>query len=166
MPIGPPLGLGGLPFETAQFELPEGSLLALLTDGLLDSQAEVDTVRSLLSDVLARARGVAGGARDRLLAALLPSRPADDVALLVARTRALDPGHVAALDLPSDPAAVSRARDFTTGRLTAWGLEELAFTTELVVSELVTNAIRYGKGPIQLRLILQKAADLMKGATR
>ncbi|WP_086732853.1 ATP-binding SpoIIE family protein phosphatase [Streptomyces glaucescens] len=156
MPIGPPLGLGGLPFETAQFELPEGSLLALFTDGLLESRRrDVDTARSLLSDVLARAPGSPEELCDRLLAALLPSRPADDVALLVARTRALDPGHVAALDLPSDPAAVSRARDFTTGRLTAWGLEELAFTTELVVSELVTNAIRYGKGPIQLRLILQ-----------
>ncbi|AIS01708.1 SpoIIE family protein phosphatase [Streptomyces glaucescens] len=156
MPIGPPLGLGGLPFETAQFELPEGTLLALFTDGLLESRIrDVDTARSLLSDVLARAPGSPEEICDRLLAALLPSRPADDVALLVARTRALDPGHVAVLDLPSDPAAVSGARDFTTRRLTAWGLEELAFTTELMVSELVTNAIRYGKGPVQLRLILQ-----------
>lgn len=31
----------------------------------------------------------------------------------------------------------------------------MAFITELVVSELVTNAIRYGRSPIQLRLILQ-----------
>ncbi|HZF92592.1 ATP-binding SpoIIE family protein phosphatase [Streptomyces sp.] len=156
MPIGPPLGLGGLPFETAQFELPEGSLLALFTDGLLHSRTrDVDTARSLLSDVLARAPGPPEEICDRLLAALLPSRPADDVALLVARTRALDPGHVATLNLPSDPAAVAGARDFAAGRLAAWGLDELAFTTELMVSELVTNAIRYGRGPIQLRLILQ-----------
>ncbi|MEU9475812.1 PAS domain-containing protein [Streptomyces sp. NPDC048191] len=42
-------------------------------------------------------------------------------------------------------------------RLTAWGLEEAAFVTELVVSELVTNAIRYGEPPIQLRLIRDRA---------
>ncbi|MFJ7948540.1 SpoIIE family protein phosphatase [Streptomyces sp. NPDC096354] len=159
MPIGPPLGLGGLPFETTQLELPEGSLLALFTDGLIQSRTrDVDTARTLLSDVLAGAPESPGPPDeicDRLLAALLPCRPADDVALLVARTRALDPGHVAALDLPSDPAAVSGARRFTSDTLTTWGLEELSFTTELMVSELVTNAIRYGKEPVQLRLILE-----------
>ncbi|MET8436072.1 SpoIIE family protein phosphatase [Streptomyces sp900116325] len=159
MPIGPPLGLGGLPFETTQLELAEGSLLALFTDGLIESRTrDVDTARTLLSDVLAGAPGTPGPPDeicDRVLAALLPGRPADDVALLVARTRALDPGHVAALDLPSDPAAVSGARRITSDTLTAWGLEELSFTTELMVSELVTNAIRYGKEPIQLRLILE-----------
>jgi anti-sigma regulatory factor (Ser/Thr protein kinase) len=39
----------------------------------------------------------------------------------------------------------------------AWGLEECAFVTELVVSELVTNAIRYGEEPIRLRLIRDRA---------
>nr|WP_286247552.1 SpoIIE family protein phosphatase [Streptomyces graminofaciens] len=33
IPAGPPLGLGGLPFETTEITLPEGSLLALHTDG-------------------------------------------------------------------------------------------------------------------------------------
>ncbi|MGW0817668.1 SpoIIE family protein phosphatase [Streptomyces viridiviolaceus] len=156
MPIGPPLGLGGFPFETTQFELPEGSLLALYTDGLIQSRSrDVDTARTVLRDVLTRAPESPDEVCDELLATLLPDRPADDVALLVARTRALDPAHVATLDLPSDPAAVAGARAFATDRLTAWGLEELSFTTELMVSELVTNAIRYGKGPIQLRLILQ-----------
>ncbi|MFI9151661.1 SpoIIE family protein phosphatase [Streptomyces sp. NPDC053367] len=154
-PIGPPLGLGGLPFETAQFALPEGSVLALFTDGLIRSRTrDVDSARTLLGEVLARAPGSPDEICDRLLKALLPS-PADDVALLVARTRALDPGHVATLELPSDPAAVSGARRFTDDRLADWGLQELAFTTELMVSELVTNAIRYGKSPVQLRLILE-----------
>lgn len=87
----------------------------------------------------------------------MPSRPSDDVALLLARTRALDGDHVATLDLPSDPAVVSEARVFASDRLAAWGLDEMAFTTELVVSELVTNAIRYGKSPVQLRLILESS---------
>jgi Serine phosphatase RsbU, regulator of sigma subunit len=154
--IGPPLGLGGLPFETDQFELPQGSLLVLYTDGLIESRArDVDAALAVLSDVLAQAPASLEETCDGLLHALLPSRPADDVALLVARTLVLDAHHVATLDVPSDPAVVSQARAFASERLAAWGLEEMAFITELVVSELVTNAIRYGKSPIQLRMILQ-----------
>ncbi|MFF0425001.1 SpoIIE family protein phosphatase [Streptomyces sp. NPDC004520] len=156
VPIGPPLGLGGLPFETAEFELPEDSLLVLHTDGLIAGRArDVDQGLATLHDVLTSAPDSLEEICDRLLAALLPGRPADDVALLVARTRALDPDHVATMDLPSDPAAVSGARRFASDVLATWGLDDLSFTTELVVSELVTNAIRYGKSPIQLRLILQ-----------
>ncbi|MFF9145033.1 SpoIIE family protein phosphatase [Streptomyces sp. NPDC014861] len=156
VPIGPPLGLGGLPFETAEFELPEDSLLVLHTDGLIAGRTrDVDQGLATLHDVLTSAPDSLEEICDRLLAALLPGRPADDVALLVARTHALDPDHVATMDLPSDPAAVSGARRFASDVLATWGLEDLSFTTELVVSELVTNAIRYGKSPVQLRLILQ-----------
>ncbi|MFE5655539.1 SpoIIE family protein phosphatase [Streptomyces sp. NPDC056517] len=161
LPIGPPLGLGGLPFETAQWELPEGSLLALYTDGLVQSRTrDLDASLTLLSDTLARASQSSASPDEvceRLLATMLPARPSDDVALLVARTRALDPGHVATLDLPSDPAAVSGARRFAADTLGSWGLDELSFTTELIVSELVTNAIRYGKPPVHLRLVLDSA---------
>jgi anti-sigma regulatory factor (Ser/Thr protein kinase) len=52
---------------------------------------------------------------------------------------------------------VAEARKVATQQLSAWGLDELAFTTELVVSELVTNAIRYASGPIRLRLITDRA---------
>jgi anti-sigma regulatory factor (Ser/Thr protein kinase) len=150
------VGLGGLPFETAQFELDERTLLVLYTDGLIESRArDVDAALAVLSDVLAQASASLEETCDGLLHALLPSRPADNVALLVARIRALDADHVATLDLPPDPAVVSEARAFASDRLTAWGLEEMAFTMELVVSELVTNAIRYGQSPIQLRMILQ-----------
>ncbi|MFF8506963.1 SpoIIE family protein phosphatase [Streptomyces sp. NPDC015492] len=156
VPIGPPLGLGGLPFETAEFELPEDSLLVLHTDGLIAGLTrDVDQGLATLRDVLASAPDSLEEICDRLLSALLPGRPADDVALLVTRTRALDPDHVATMDLPSDPAAVSGARRFASDVLATWGLEDLSFTTELIVSELVTNAIRYGKSPVQLRLILQ-----------
>jgi anti-sigma regulatory factor (Ser/Thr protein kinase) len=115
----------------------------------------VDLALATLHDVLTSAPESLEETCDQLLAPLLPSRPADDVALLVARTHALDPNHVATMDLPSDPAAVSGTRRFASDVLAAWGLEDMSFTTELAVSELVTNAIRYGKSPIQLRLILQ-----------
>ncbi|WP_411150878.1 SpoIIE family protein phosphatase [Streptomyces sp. A30] len=158
LPIGPPLGLGGLPFETAQFQLAPGSRLVLFTDGLVQSRSrDLETALALLRGVLARAPTSLEETCDELLSTLLPSRPADDVALLVAQTSALDADHVATWDLPSDPTVVSEARVHASDQLIAWGLEELAFTTELVVSELVTNAIRYGKSPIQLRMILQSA---------
>ncbi|MFB6829929.1 ATP-binding SpoIIE family protein phosphatase [Streptomyces hydrogenans] len=161
LPIGPPLGLGGLPFETVQWELPENSLLALYTDGLVQSRTrDLDASLTLLEDTLAsaaRSSAPPDEVCERLLAAMLPESPSDDVALLVARTRALDPGHVATLDLPSDPAAVSGARRFAADTLGSWGLDDLSFTTELIVSELVTNAIRYGKPPVHLRLVLDAA---------
>ncbi|MEU5714096.1 SpoIIE family protein phosphatase [Streptomyces flaveolus] len=136
--------------------MPEGSLLALYTDGLIESRhRDVDTALKLLGSLLADASASLEATCDGLLSAMLPNRPADDVALLVARTQALDAGHVAKLDLLSDPAAVSGARALAAEQLVRWGLEELAFTTQLLVSELVTNAIRYASSPLQLRLILQ-----------
>ncbi|WP_326573785.1 SpoIIE family protein phosphatase [Streptomyces sp. NBC_00481] len=154
LPIGPPLGVGGLPFETAEFDVPEGSVFALYTDGLVQAPDRD------LDDGLARLRqALCGTGRpleetcDGVLGSLLTDRPVDDVALLLARTRALDADRVATWDVPADPAFVGHARKLACEQLAAWRLEEVSFVTELVVSELVTNAIRYGGSPIQLRLI-------------
>lgn len=94
---------------------------------------------------------------DGVLKAVLPEEPGDDVALLLARTRALGEDRVRTWDVPPDPAGVAAARRSVGEQLTAWGLDDTAFVTELVVSELVTNAIRYGEPPIQLRLIRHTA---------
>jgi anti-sigma regulatory factor (Ser/Thr protein kinase) len=75
----------------------------------------------------------------------------------MARTRLLGPDQVADWDVPVDPARVAEARKTASRQLTDWGLEEFAFTTELVVSELVTNAIRHAVGPIRLRLIRERS---------
>lgn len=77
----------------------------------------------------------------------------DDAVLLLARTRALTHHQVSEWTLPADPSVVATARRLVDQQLTAWGLGEATFTTGLVISELVTNAIRYGEGPIRLRLI-------------
>ncbi|MEV6996968.1 SpoIIE family protein phosphatase [Streptomyces sp. NPDC093982] len=159
LPQGPPLGVGGPPFESVELALAEGSTLALHTDGLLargDDWA-VDADRDRLRQALEqRAASVELHCRT-VVDALTPDRPHDDVALLMARTRLLGAEQVADWDLPSDPAAVADARKTASRMLSEWGLEELVFTTELVVSELVTNAIRYSDGPIRLRLIKERA---------
>jgi hypothetical protein len=154
VPAGPPLGVGGLPFEVANFDLPKGSVLALYTDGLVDVTGHgPDDGYALLRDALGTPDRTLEDMCDAAMRSLLPDRRIDDAALLLARTRALSPDQVATWDLPSDPTVVARARELVCAQLAAWGLEEAAFTTELVVSELVTNAIRYGCPPVQLRLI-------------
>lgn len=154
LPAGPPLGLGGIPFETAEFDVPEGSVLALYTDGLIHSaERDIDVGLDLLRATLARPSLTLEERCDAVLRTLLHDRPSDDVALLLARTHILDDAHHASWSLPADPAVVSEARKYAADQLAAWGLDEVAFTTELVVSELVTNAIRYGADPIQMRLI-------------
>jgi PAS domain S-box-containing protein len=165
LPAGPPLGLGGLPFEEAEVELPQGSLLVLYTDGLIESrQRDIDSglnaMRKVLSDVHLRPGGPAearpslASICDSLVGALLPEQAGDDAALLVARTRALPADRIACWDLPADPAVVADVRSRTARQLATWGLEDIAFNTELLVSELVTNAIRHAHGPIQVRIIL------------
>ena len=151
---GPPLGIGGLPFEATELELPEGSLLTLYTDGLVESrERDVDQRIAELLRVLNYSATSLESLCDTVLDAMLPERRTDDAALLLARTHALDPQHVADWDVEPDPAQVPRARKFALDQLDAWGLEEASFVTELVVSELVTNAIRYGEPPIRMRLI-------------
>ncbi|MFD0504516.1 ATP-binding protein [Streptomyces chiangmaiensis] len=85
-------------------------------------------------------------------------QPTDDAALLIARTHILDADHVATWDLPADPAVVAEARDHVSSQLAAWGVEDAVFTTELVVSELVTNAIRYARPPSNCASSLKGAA--------
>ncbi|KPI16950.1 putative PAS/PAC sensor protein [Actinobacteria bacterium OK074] len=156
--VGPVLGVGGLPFETTERELPEGSLVALYTDGLVEdvdraAGAAQDAGVERLRQALARDHASLEDACDHVLVTLLPAHPRDDVALVLARTRALDAHHVRVWDLPANAEIVSEARRLASAQLDEWGLTEAAFVTELVVSELVTNAIRYGAEPIQLRLI-------------
>ncbi|MFF4350116.1 SpoIIE family protein phosphatase [Streptomyces sp. NPDC001530] len=160
LPDGPALGVGGLPFESIEFTLAEGSVLALHTDGLIATPRtgrDPEAGRERLRRALASHEGPLDGLCRTIVDDLVPTRPYDDVALLMARTRRLGAEQVATWDLSVDPAVVAEARKASTQQLSAWGLDELAFTTELVVSELVTNAIRYACGPIRLRLITEQA---------
>ncbi|MFJ9776342.1 SpoIIE family protein phosphatase [Kitasatospora sp. NPDC101157] len=153
LPAGRPLGLGGPPFQSAELNLPAGSLIALYTDGLMQS---VDGRRGL-AETLAGSRRPLESLCDEALATLLPGPVGDDAVLLLVRIRRLGAGQVADWELAPDPAEVARARLLVAERLDEWGLAELVFTTELIVSELATNAIRYAAGPIRVRLIRDRS---------
>jgi len=143
-----------LPFEATVVKLPEHSLLALYSDGLIQTrERDVEEGLELLCDILSEANTTLETTCDAVLGGLINGRPQDDVALLLARTQALDAGRVAVWNVASDPSAVAQTRKDTGKRLSAWGLTDLTDTTELIVSELVTNAIHYGAPPITLRLI-------------
>lgn len=155
IPVSPPLGLStGLPIESAELHLPAGTRLVLFTDGLVESRdRDLDTGLELLREALAHRDHTPEQTCRTVIDALLPARPGDDIALLVARTRMLDPEQVAEWDVTGGPTAVAPLRSACARRLETWGLDQAAFTTELIVSELVTNAIRYGAAPVRLRLL-------------
>ncbi|MFE5814510.1 SpoIIE family protein phosphatase [Streptomyces sp. NPDC056479] len=163
VPGGAPLGLGGsLPFEATGLRLPEGSGLVLYTDGLIEDQGkDIDDGLERLRQALAAAPPVQGRTPEEtckaVLEELLPERPRDDIALVVARTRLLPADRTQSWDVPDDPSAVARVRAAAARTLEDWGLAEEAFTTELILSELVTNALRHATGPIGVRLIRDRA---------
>ncbi|GAA4013389.1 hypothetical protein GCM10022232_64550 [Streptomyces plumbiresistens] len=152
--VGPLLGVGGLPFETTEFRLPEGSMLALFTDGLVQRPDEdLDVGVEELCRALSQP-GTSPAEACSVIAASSPDGPAqDDAVLLLVRVQTLAVHNMASWPIDPVPEEVARARTLATDQLTKWGLEEATFVVELVVSELVTNAIRYGGAPVCLRLL-------------
>ncbi|MET9912679.1 SpoIIE family protein phosphatase [Streptomyces sp. NPDC006476] len=153
-PAGPPLGLGAMAFEATEIELAENSLIGLYTDGLIEgSDGDIERGMSRLAEALTRSGTDLPTLCTSAVQQLVAGPQPDDIALLLARSHTLGADHVASWDVPVDPAAVADLRARATRQVEAWGLRDLAMTTELVVSELVTNAIRYAEPPIRLRLI-------------
>ncbi|GAA4978894.1 SpoIIE family protein phosphatase/ATP-binding protein [Yinghuangia aomiensis] len=161
IPVAPPLGLcAGLPVDTVDIPLPEDTNLILYTDGLIEDRVHdidvgLETLRRTVENI-----GSAAQPEEmcsRTVAALVAQQPRDDIALVVVRTRRLRSDQVATWEVPRDPAAVAPVRAACRRQLQEWGLDERSFTTELILSELVTNAVRYGSGPIRVRLVRDKS---------
>ncbi|MFJ6353441.1 SpoIIE family protein phosphatase [Streptomyces sp. NPDC092046] len=154
VPPGMPLGVGGEPFEEVEVELPEGALLALYTDGLVESRDHpLDEGLSAFRSALSNPGRPLEDVCDHVLSTLDTRHGEDDIALLMARIQGLPAEAVGDWRLPREPRSVGRARELARAQLTAWELEPLVDTVELLVSELVTNALRYGEGEIRLRLL-------------
>ncbi|MFE3415508.1 SpoIIE family protein phosphatase [Streptomyces mirabilis] len=159
----PPLGAAEPPFETFEMMVPDGSLLVLYTDGLVESATrEIDDGMAELARLLRAAHEGPGEVAadlerlcDTVTAGLLPAEhsTADDAALLIARLHALTDDDMASWLLPEDPRAAGQARCHIREQLHTWGLDDLTPTTELLASELVGNVVRHAKGPVRLRLL-------------
>jgi serine phosphatase RsbU (regulator of sigma subunit)/PAS domain-containing protein len=157
----PPLGVAEPPFEVSELRVPDGALLVLYTDGLVDSTSCDPAVgMGRMAELLQVPQAESLDRMcDSLTRALLPDdqQRADDAALLVARVRATAPDAVATWLLPEDPRAAGAARRHVRDQLASWRLEELTMTTELIVSELVANVVRHARGPYRLRLLRSRS---------
>ncbi|WP_159026559.1 ATP-binding SpoIIE family protein phosphatase [Streptomyces vietnamensis] len=160
MPVGHPFGVPGTPYESTVMPWTDGDVLVLSTKGLgsTDADGRPEALLAALSSLVPPAGPDAAqtdptGMCDQLINLLGPSGRLCDAVLMAARLRSLGPEFHAGWDLASDSREVGRARTLVTEQLHAWDLADLEFGTQLIVSELVTNALRYGKPPIQLRLI-------------
>lgn len=154
IPPGPLLaGMGNTPFPATTISLPEGTTLAMATAPLADV-----VLAGPLRPLLDRgSRRSLRELRDDIEHALTHGHRTDETLLLLARTKALPSDRVLVLSLPPGLKAAPIARAAVRRQLDAWGLdEETAFTNELIVSELVGNAVRYGAPPLQLRLVLDQ----------
>ncbi len=158
VPPAPPLGIGEGPIQSQEFTIEDGSLFVLYTDGLVEKRdRDID-------DGLARLREIFGP--DSLsrpledlckatLDGVYADQKRDDIAVLIARLRRLPDDHHTSWTLNADPVSVGEARTLVRAALGRWDLTEIADTTELLVSELLTNALRYASGQITLRLVLE-----------
>jgi PAS domain-containing protein/anti-sigma regulatory factor (Ser/Thr protein kinase) len=154
---GLPLGiLAEAEFPMTAVELTPGTVLALVTDGLVEAAGmPVDEGMGLTRAALAAADPAdLGLMADRLLGDA--GRREDDVALLLLRydgmrTRPIRAGWV----VWRLPDAVMHARRFTARTLRQWKTEAVSDAVLLVVSELVTNALVHTQGPVRLDLTLR-----------
>ncbi|WP_406320218.1 SpoIIE family protein phosphatase [Streptomyces sp. NBC_01637] len=158
VPAGPNLGRGVASYRSTSVDLPEGSILTLHNAELLQD-TDQDQLPAF-QNAFSTPTGLTGRLQDMcdaLMNSLLPDNPVDDALLLLARTRSLGPDQVASWTLPHEPESAAAARRLVAGQLIDWNLDDLTFSTELIASELVTNAVRYSTGPTELRLINDRA---------
>jgi serine phosphatase RsbU (regulator of sigma subunit)/anti-sigma regulatory factor (Ser/Thr protein kinase) len=154
----PPLGVGTGPIQSRTLPIEDGSLLVLYTDGLVEKRTQdIDVGLNRLRDIFTPAT-IDLPLEDlcrATLAGVYADQQRDDIAVLIARLRSIPRENIASWTLPSELTSARRARSLIRRPLRQWGLTDLQPAVELLVSELVTNAVRYAQGKIGLRLILE-----------
>jgi serine phosphatase RsbU (regulator of sigma subunit) len=154
----PPLGIGSGSVQSKFVPVTDGSLLVLYTDGLVENRTrDIDVGLRLLSEIFgpgAAARPLEDLCR-ATLAGVYSDQQRDDIALLMARLSRIPADNHVSWTLPAELTSARRARGLIRRPLTRWNLADLIPVTELLVSELVTNSVRYAQGMIGLRLVLE-----------
>ncbi|MCX5232780.1 SpoIIE family protein phosphatase [Streptomyces sp. NBC_00233] len=157
---GPPLGRGLAHYALTERALPEGTTLLIYNAALLAGAGK--SPLGLLHDLFAVPQPSLQAACDTCADALAPGQPPRDAYLVLARTRTLDETRTRAWTFPNAPESAAQARRLAMNQLSEWELsQDVIDDTALVISELVTNSVRYAKGPIQLRLIRDGANALV-----
>jgi serine phosphatase RsbU (regulator of sigma subunit)/CheY-like chemotaxis protein/anti-sigma regulatory factor (Ser/Thr protein kinase) len=180
-PHGPLLGMGLPAPAPVAVDVSGAATLLLVTDGLLERRHEIiDIGLDRLLRTAAAWEGDLDELCDRLLQEVGPGDDAtDDIALLAVRVRtpderskpdglSVDHGredtgiagsegrpatdHDRAQTFDRHSREIARARGFVSGALVDWGLAADVAPLELMVSELVSNALVHGTGPIGVRL--------------
>ncbi|MER5698798.1 SpoIIE family protein phosphatase [Streptomyces mirabilis] len=169
VPPAAPIGVGGVYFEAVEVDAPAGATLLMYTDGLVESRTrDVWTGIEHLREQLSAVGRLAGSTQPPPLEAVCDSvlnelgGPGDsvredDIALLAARFNGIAPSNIAYWFLEPDDSSPRRARHLARRALKHWDLEELTDRVELLVSEIVTNAVRYASHPVTLRLLRTNA---------
>ncbi|MFG3206334.1 SpoIIE family protein phosphatase [Streptomyces sp. NPDC048192] len=160
LPTGAPIGVGGVPFEATRVKVSPGDRLVLCTDGLVEVRgSDIGEGLAALCESAAHPAASMDDACDTIIRALnTRGGRKDDVALLMARLNGIPDDHVAEWRLDADPRDVARARRLVRGRLLEWGLPQAVETAELLVSEVVTNAVRHAVSEsVGLRVVRTEA---------
>ncbi|MEZ0064111.1 GAF domain-containing protein/anti-sigma regulatory factor (Ser/Thr protein kinase) [Streptacidiphilus sp. MAP12-20] len=154
IPSGAPIGVGGVPFASREIKVTDGSMLVLCTDGLVEMRGGDigDGLAALCGDIVDPRRSP-DEVCDTVLERLHTEDRNDDLALLIARFDGIAPQDVISWSLHLDASEVRRARSLVQDQLSRWGLDDLSEVTQLLVSELVTNALRVAKGSVELQLM-------------
>ncbi|MCI0386795.1 ATP-binding SpoIIE family protein phosphatase [Streptomyces sp. CNQ085] len=162
VPAGAPIGVGGVDFEAVELDAPAGATLLLYTDGLVESRHRdvwtgIEQLREKLTDTAGLTRPDTPPPLeplcDEVLDILGPGDRDDDIALLAARFDGIPPSDVAYWYLDPRAQTARQARRLARRALERWELHELTDSVELLVSEVVTNAVRYAERPVTLRLL-------------
>ncbi|MFH8767467.1 SAV_2336 N-terminal domain-related protein [Streptomyces althioticus] len=162
VPPGAPIGVGEVDFEAVELDAPPGATLLLYTDGLVESrQRDVWTGIEQLRERLSVAAHLSAlddlppleALCDDVLDMLEVEDQDDDIALLAARFDGIAPSDVAYWFLETADTSPSKARQMIRNTLARWGLDELRDPVELLVTEVVTNAVRHSSRPVTLRLL-------------
>ena len=147
------MGAGPVSYQQGFLQLEAGSLVVLYTDGLVETRTgNIDERIDRAADMIRQWTGDLDGLPPSLVGELCPSGSSDDVAILAFRMRPVGPFPVSETSIPSDLTGPASARRFATEAAAGWTPHPVTGDLELLVSELVTNAIVHGDPPVRLRL--------------